>query len=131
MTLKVYRALCTSKKRQAQEAKDNALIQEAESTCYKFLQVDSKTKFVANDIPLPDWEQNFNKILNEQILNTTDSLDLKSLLANYPRPEQLRYFMTEEVKIALRGMKNNKAPGPDRLINETLKMLCDPLCSLK
>jgi Reverse transcriptase (RNA-dependent DNA polymerase) len=35
--------------------------------------------------------------------------------------------LPEEVEIALRGTKNNKAPGPDRLINETLKILCDPL----
>lgn len=37
---------------------------------------------------------------------------------NYPRPRNPEiFFLVKEVKIALRGMKNNKAPVSDRLIN--------------
>jgi Reverse transcriptase (RNA-dependent DNA polymerase) len=124
---KFYRSLCSSKKRAAQEKRDNVLIQEAESTCHKFLQIDCKMNFIANDISLADWERNFDQILNERGLAEADSLDLKSLLAEYPKPAHIKYILEEEVTLALKGMKNKKAPGPDSLVNETLKILCGPL----
>ena len=126
---KYYRQLCKSKKTQAQERRDQKLIHEAKTHSYKFLRVDSKLNYVANDISLSDWKTNFDRILNEQGLHETGSLSLKEMLTEYPRQENLNYFLEEEAQFALKGMKNNKAPGPDSLCNETLKLFCDPLLS--
>jgi Reverse transcriptase (RNA-dependent DNA polymerase) len=117
------------KKIQKQEQRDQKLIHEAKAQCYKFLRVDSKLNYVANDISLSEWKNNFDRILNEQGINETGSLSLKEMLTEYPRQDDLNYFLEEEARIALKGMKNNKAPGPDSLRNETLKLFCEPLIS--
>jgi hypothetical protein len=124
---KYYRQLCNSKKISAQERRDEILIREAEACCYKFLDVDAKLNYTANGISLLDWQQNFDKILNEKGLDATDSLKFKSLLHDYPKTANRPFILEQEVQLALKGLKANKAPGPDALLNETLQFLCTHL----
>jgi hypothetical protein len=63
---KEYRKLCKLKKTLYCQQTENNLILQAESTCYKILQIDnSKYKYVEMDVSLQEWEENFNRLLNQ------------------------------------------------------------------
>jgi hypothetical protein len=120
---KYYRRLCKQKRTLEQERRDDKIIREAEARCYKLLKID-KQSYIANDIPLTDWQFNFNSILNENNFNACDSLHFKLLLHDYPKQDNPKYILEVEVEHALRSLKPHKAPGPDSIFNETFKYIC-------
>jgi hypothetical protein len=80
-----------------------------------------------NNIQLHEWEETFNGVFNESNYGIDDTLNLLSMLADYPRDIPFGPIMREEVLLALRKMINNKAPGPDSVRNENLKILVEHL----
>jgi Reverse transcriptase (RNA-dependent DNA polymerase) len=124
---KYYRKLCNAKKISAQEKSDEKKIREAEACCHKLLSINSKFNYIANEISYRDWQQNLYHLLNRKGLDTNDSLLFQSLLTDYPKTDNIKYFIEQEVELALQGLKPNKAPGPDTLQNETLKFICSHL----
>ena len=71
------------------------------------------------------WENNFELILNEKIFGERDSLNLEEMLRGYTSATDYIPIMQEEIKFAIRKMKNGKAPGQDSIRNENLKSLVD------
>jgi hypothetical protein len=120
---KEYRKLCKNKKMSYQEAADNKIIEEAELTCYKILKINKKQKYLEMEVSLETWERSFNKIFNTQKLKHAESLNLNSYLKRYKKSIKVHYFSESEIEFAIKGLKNKKAPGPDSITNETIKML--------
>lgn len=120
---KLYRALCWKKKSDYVRNNEIKIIQEAEQNkCYRILQL-NKHFHNCNNIPMQDWENHFKAILNENNISHNDSLNLDSLLGNYTTNIKHDPLMEEEIKIAVKKMKNKKAPGPDKITNENIKSL--------
>jgi Reverse transcriptase (RNA-dependent DNA polymerase)/Endonuclease-reverse transcriptase len=126
---KEYKALLVNKKQAFVKIQEEKILKEAESNkCYKILSL-SKRFYNSNNIMMNEWEQNFEQIFNERKLSQGDSLNLRELLVDYDSDNYIEFIplLHEEVSIAIKKMKNGKAPGPDGVKNENLKMLVEVL----
>jgi hypothetical protein len=123
-TKKEYRKLCKVKTDLFQEKIDCKILYEAEKTCYKLLKLNSKDAYVENDISIRTWEDSFSEIFNANMFSRGDSLNLKSLLKDYPKEQNIKNILEDEVILAVKSLKSKKAPGLDLLRNENIKDLC-------
>ncbi|CAB3387087.1 Hypothetical predicted protein [Cloeon dipterum] len=97
---------------------------EAESYCHRFLRLNgSSSGTVTNDINMDTWAQFLGGLFNSRSLGRGESLNLKSLLPGDLTDDLHFAFLSAEVELALGGMKNRKAPGPDNLQNEVVRLL--------
>jgi hypothetical protein len=124
---KEYKALIVHKKMAFMKIREEKILKEAEQNkCYKILSL-SKQFCNSNNIMMDEWEQTFEHIFNERKLGQDDSLKLSELLVDYDSNSEIEFIpiMQEEVSLAIKKMKNGKAPGPDCVKNEDLKMLVE------
>ncbi|CAB3386463.1 Hypothetical predicted protein [Cloeon dipterum] len=121
---RAYRSLCKEKKASLQELLDRKILIEAESYCHRFLRLNgSSSGTVTNDINMDTWAQFLGGLFNSRSLGRGESLNLKSLLPGDLTDDLHFAFLSAEVELALGGMKNRKAPGPDNLQNEVVRLL--------
>ena len=82
-------------------------------------------KQVQNSISLEEWFNHFSSVFN----SPHDSVDDTYQTINDEVPNHNQDFENEiteiEIKAAIQALKNNKASGPDSLINEFYKASCD------
>jgi hypothetical protein len=122
---RVYKNTCHSKKLAFQRKFEEKILREAEDNkCYRVLHL-NKNFDNCNNIAMNEWENNFELILNEKHFGERDSLNLDEMLRGYTSDTEYIPIMQEEIKFAIRKMKNGKAPGPDSIRNENLKSLVD------
>ncbi|CAB3387477.1 Hypothetical predicted protein [Cloeon dipterum] len=121
---RAYRVLCKKKKADFQELQDRKILLEAEAHCHRFLRLNgSSSESVANDINMDMWARFLGGLFNSQGLRQGESLNLRSLVPSYSDEVVHFGFLKTEIELALGGMKNKKAPGPDNLQNEVVKLL--------
>ena len=72
------------------------------------------------------WMEHFKEKLNPDIFPNSAVLDLLPVTVSDPSPPPLR----SEVEDAIQALKTNKAPGPDGIQAELLKVRCEPLIDL-
>jgi len=74
------------------------------------------------DVSLQDWEENFNKLILNQInLKSGELLNLKKLIDKYPKKDEFNFFLENEVEFAINKLKNKKSSGPDKITNKNIK----------
>ncbi|CAB3388158.1 Hypothetical predicted protein [Cloeon dipterum] len=121
--MRAYRSLCKEKKASLQELLDRKILMEAESYSQWFLRLNgSSSGTVTNDINMDTWAQFLGGLFNSRSLGRVESLNLKSLLPGDLTDDLHFAFLSAEVELALGGMKNRKAPGPDNLQNEVVRL---------
>ncbi|CAB3389007.1 Hypothetical predicted protein [Cloeon dipterum] len=121
---RAYRVLCKKKKADFQELQDRKILLEAEAHCHRFLRLNgSSSESVANDINMDMWARFLGGLFNSQGLRRGESLNLRSLVPSYSDEVVHFGFLKTEIELALGVMKNKKAPGPDSLQNEVVKLL--------
>ncbi|CAB3388479.1 Hypothetical predicted protein [Cloeon dipterum] len=121
---RAYRVLCKKKKADFQELQDRKILLEAEAHCHRFLRLNgSSSESVANDINMDMWARFLGGLFNSRGLRQGESLNLRSLVPSYSDEVVHFGFLKTEIELALGGMKNKKAPGPDNLQNEVVKLL--------
>lgn len=125
---KEYKSVCMEKKRLFVQSQEEHTLREAEqnNNCYKILSL-GKNFYNSNNIMMDEWEKNFDNIFNEKKLLKDESLKLKELLVDYDENVEFAPIMKEEVELALKKMKNGKAPGADCVKNENVKLLAGVL----
>ncbi|CAB3388513.1 Hypothetical predicted protein [Cloeon dipterum] len=109
------------RKNNRKELQDRKILLEAEAHCHRFLRLNgSSSESVANDINMDMWARFLGGLFNSQGLRQGESLNLRSLVPSYSDEVVHFGFLKTEIELALGGMKNKKAPGPDNLQNEVL-----------
>ncbi|CAB3387098.1 Hypothetical predicted protein [Cloeon dipterum] len=109
------------RKNNRKELQDRKILLEAEAHCHRFLRLNgSSSESVANDINMDMWARFLGGLFNSQGLRQGESLNLRSLVPSYSDEVVHFGFLKTEIELALGGMKNKKAPGPENLQNEVL-----------
>jgi hypothetical protein len=122
---RAYRDICQRKKLAFHRKYEEKILREAEDNkCYRVLHL-NKHFDNCNNIAMNEWEDNFESILNEKNFRAHESLNLEKLLIGHNPDTEYIPIMQEEIKFAIRKMKNGKAPGPDNIRNENLKSLVE------
>lgn len=78
------------------------------------------------DVSLETWEKSFDKIFNVLNSKQNEPLHLNRNLDNYQISTNNimnNHFFESEVEFAIKGLKNRKAPCPDSITNENIKMI--------
>jgi Reverse transcriptase (RNA-dependent DNA polymerase) len=122
VTKSAYRQTCDLAKEAFNRKQEEKLIEEAEKTPYLVLRA-SKAKRTTPNISLATWVAHFSNVLNKENLTASDSLHLKDLLADYESDEIFVDLMDSEIALAISKLKSGKAPGPDKMLNEHIKLL--------
>jgi hypothetical protein len=116
-----YRHLCKTSREDFDAREEEKLIKKAED--HPFVVLRNSAKKLSTNISLDTWTQHFSNILNKSKKNADDSLRLKGMLENYELQDPCTPFLDEEIKLCVQTLKNGKAPGPDKILNEHLKLL--------
>jgi hypothetical protein len=112
--------MCESKRR-------GYVLKEAENNKCELILRLSKPFRVSNNIPINDWVENFDFIYNSGKFNKDDSLKLIQMLENYQSDLEYQPILEAEVLLGLKKMKSGKAPGPDGVRNDHIKLFADLL----
>jgi Reverse transcriptase (RNA-dependent DNA polymerase)/Endonuclease-reverse transcriptase len=116
-----YREACDTARDNFNRKQEEKLIIEAEKAPYLVLR-NSKTRITPN-ISLANWVAHFSTVLNKSNLSCNDSLHLDSMLQNYHSDAPFALISDEEVSLAISKLKSGKAPGPDKMLNDHIKLL--------
>ena len=115
---KKYKGLLKQKRNEHIESKAAMMIEEARSDPYVALRPRKQQKI--GRIDMTTWEEHFQNILNTEKIHA----------AYEPRSPEIHIakpFKKEEVERTILSLKNNKAAGPDGILNEHLKAYADAL----
>lgn len=123
---KEYRKLLFIKQEAFNAKQEKVLVEKAEETPYTYL---SKDKVAVSQCPIPiyEWEPYFTQLFNVNSISATQSLSLTDLLAKYESKIPYTPISVFEIIKYSSKLKNNKAPGPDKITNEHIKSITPDL----
>jgi len=117
-----YRELIEEAKIQFAYKEEEKIVTLAEQTPYTILRSSAQNKSCPL-IPLNLCMEHFSSILNKRNFTSDQSLNLQNLidpLAQFPAHIP---FSDIELQLSVDHLKNNKAPGPDKILNEHIKIV--------
>lgn len=137
-TKKRFKKIVKEKNRQAKEKILNQLSECQEKdpeTYWSLLKKLQNRKAKENPISLEEWETYFKKLHNESLVENKDEAFIQGVLhkieTQINRQDSSimleRPFTMKEIVDAISKLKNNKAVGPDAVMNEMLKAGCNDL----
>jgi hypothetical protein len=72
---------------------------------------------------ITEWVEFMSNIFNTEKLNFSNNLELESFLEGYDESIICNPISDVEIEYAVKGLKNNKSPGPGLITNENIKVL--------